>query len=61
MQSSANSRTFEINCAGRSMTKARNRRGPMTLPCGIPDVTLCPRKITLAQFGLSVFYLAETR
>jgi len=38
-QSSANIRTVDRTLLGRSLMYTRNNRGPMTMPCGTPDVT----------------------
>ena len=39
-QSSAKSRTEEETLGDMSLMHARNRRGPSTVPCGTPDVTV---------------------
>ena len=39
-QSSANILVVEDTAAGKSLMNTRNNRGPSTVPCGTPDVTL---------------------
>ena len=39
-QSSAKRRTDEVTTLGRSFICCKNKRGPRTVPCGTPDITL---------------------